>query len=299
MCRWFIYKGTLYPVKSLIYDPENALLKQTYNNPIRSTVLKFNEENPRDHRLNVDGYGMAWYVNEKKEPYLYRKANAPWHDSNLNNLCEYIYTPLIFAHIRAIKPFSKYSLVHEYNCHPFRYSNIVWMHNGEIKDSIKIIKYVYNNCSDYILQNIKGNTDSEYCFCIYLDYLEKHNIDINKQRYVSLEILRICMKSTIDKILDISGGGVSSLNFAITDGNNIVATRFINSQVEEPPSLYYSLMSDFCFKNKKLHMGKGNECIILASEPINIENNRWKMISKNKIITISKNNNIKFYQLCY
>ena len=62
------------------------------------------------------------------------------------NLSEYIKSNLIFAHIRAIKPFSIKSIVNYQNCPPFNYFNFVWMHNGDIKHNIELEKYVYNNC---------------------------------------------------------------------------------------------------------------------------------------------------------
>ena len=67
-----------------------------------------------------------------------------------------------------------------------------------------------------------------------------------------------------------------SMNFAFTDGNTIICTRYINND-EEPPSLYYRIL---------------NNNIIISSEPVDYDEN-WIYIKKNSIISYY-NNNIYF-----
>ena len=95
------------------------------------------------------------------------------------------------------------------------------------------------------------------------------------------------LKKTI-KIIENITKGVSSMNLCITDGNNILCSRYINSKIEEPPSLYY---------NKKflnVDYGINEKSIIISSEPILYSNTSdWNLIPKNSLISINSDNIIE------
>ena len=65
------------------------------------------------------------------------------------------------------------------------------------------------------------------------------------------------------------------MNIAITDGNNIVCSRYLNVKEKinpEPPSLFIN--------NKNI------DTIMIASEPTEFENT-WTMVKKNSLIAIT------------
>ena len=158
------------------------------------------------------------------------------------------------------------------------------MHNGDISNPECLKKYVYENISENLIKNIKGNTDSELIFHIFLDELKKiENNKVIKGNKKWIEAL----KKTI-KIIENITKGVSSMNLCITDGNNILCSRYINSKIEEPPSLYY---------NKKflnVDYGINEKSIIISSEPILYSNTSdWNLIPKNSLISINSDNIIE------
>ena len=280
MCRWFIYFGTKSNLKVLLCAPTNSLVKQSYKQP-NTPFLDI--PNERDHDINVDGFGLGWYDKRYLEPCLYANIKPPWNDINLFNLSKVIDVNLLFAHIRAIKPFSR-AIVHEYNCHPFHFKNFIWMHNGDIAGFSNYKKQIIIKLKDIILNNIKGNTDSEYTFALFLNKLED-NI-ITNGGYLDPEYFKNKIIETLKLLINIAKNNnpknVLSMNFAVTDGKTIICTRYINSKKENPPSLYYR---------------KRNTNLIISSEPINKKEKEWKLIGKNKIIVVLENKKINIEPL--
>ena len=77
------------------------------------------------------------------------------------------------------------------------------MHNGQIKNFNDIKKNIVSNIDSDILSSIKGNTDSEYCFGMYLTLLKKYN------KIKSMIKLIDIIKNTNQEAL---------LNFAVSNG---------------------------------------------------------------------------------
>lgn len=279
MCRFFIYKGQKLKLNYL-FEPNNSILKQSMHIPFTPFV---DEINCRDHGINGDGFGICW--EKDKKIYFYKSSNPPWNDVNISNLSDYVESNLFLCHIRAIKAFSDGSCVHEHNCHPFIYKNLSWMHNGNIKNKALLCKYLYQNCETNLLQNIRGNTDSEYCFYIFINLLQKKNIDIDN---IDENILVNTMIECIDIIINMSKD-IVSLNFCVYDGKTIICTRFINTNNENPPSLYYS-------NNFKINQ-EYNQNIIISSEPISKKESDWKLVPKNNLLILNSENKIKIKKL--
>ena len=275
MCRFFIYRGQIIRLYYL-FEPSNSILKQSVHVPFTPFIK---EKNIRDHEINGDGFGICWEKNNKL--YFYKSSNPPWNDVNILNLSDYIESDLYFCHVRAIKPFSHCSCVHEHNCHPFIYKNFSWMHNGDIKNKIILCKYLYEKCDLNLIKNLKGNTDSEYCFYIFLSLLDKDILD-NKKK-LTQKCFQEKMIETIKIILDLTKE-VVSLNFSVYDGKTLISTRFINSKEESPPSLYYC--KNFQFNKNYIYN------TVISSEPITRNSSDWKLVPKNKMLILTKNNKI-------
>ena len=276
MCRFFIYKGQVMKLNYL-FEHNNSILKQSMHIPFTPLI---DERNYRDHDINGDGFGICW--EKDNQLYSYKSSKPPWNDVNISNLSDYIESNLFLCHIRAIKAFSQGSCVHEHNCHPFIYKNLTWMHNGNVSKKALLCKYLYENIDINILNNLKGNTDSEYCFFIFISLLIKKNInllDINENDLVQNMI------DCINLIKNMSND-IVSLNFCVYDGKTLICSRYINTNEEYPPSLYYS--TDFEINNDF----KSNRMI--SSEPITTNNGtKWDLVPKNNLLIL--NNIDEFY----
>lgn len=153
MCRWLAYSGAPVPLEELLYKPEHSLIDQS-----------------RHARLGVettngDGFGVGWY-GAGKEPAVFRGVGPAWSDRNLRGISGAVVSPLVMAHIRA----STGTPVQETNCHPFRYENWLWMHNGAIADFHRLKRDLLFAVDPGLFPAIEGSTDSELMFFLALTF---------------------------------------------------------------------------------------------------------------------------------
>ncbi|KAK4705361.1 1-phosphatidylinositol-4-phosphate 5-kinase, partial [Phenoliferia sp. Uapishka_3] len=245
--------------------------------------------------LNADGFGVAWYPSEEGQnvdhtPGIFKSCTPAWSNQNLHRLAEKIESRLVFAHVRA----STTGALSEENCHPWRYHSICFQHNGMIADFRKIIRKLQADLSDEFYNFPQGNTDSEWAFACFLERLSK--LTDPKGRNIPHAILKKAMLDTIALInsytAEVNAKDPSLMNFCVTDGVSVVATRYISSRTEEAASLFYSTGSTFEEYQKGGHY-RMNKCdkreniILIASEPLTFESCSVVFAVPRKSITLS------------
>lgn len=198
---------------------------------------------------------------------------------------------LIFAHVRAA---SKGLSVSEYNCHPFQYRNMMWMHNGRIDSFAKIKRKLINTLREDLYANIQGTTDSEHAFAVFLNLLPQ---DLSQ---CTPEMMKKALIDTIRQLnqwtREANAEESSSYNFAVTDGHTIITTRYCNEPDVPAETLYlsrgakYECIGDVC---KVLPVTNKPEAIIIASEPLT-ENARWEPVPVNHLLMVDKELTIQF-----
>jgi predicted glutamine amidotransferase len=192
--------------------------------------------------VNVHGCGIGWYARERcglvdelgldayNRPTVYTTVAAPSHDRNLRALSKTISSSLLFGHVRAAGPGAS---VHQYNCHPFFKGRYMFMHNGDITDFSKVRRGLQHQLRDDLFDHMSGTTDSELLFLLILNRLP----DCHTQQDPAT--LQQAVLDAFCAVIQANRGKANSLNIAFTDGETTIATRYRNSDVEEPPSLYY------------------------------------------------------------
>ena len=192
--------------------------------------------------MNVHGCGIGWYARERcglvdelgldayNRPTGYITVAAPSHDRNLRALSKTISSSLLFGHVRAAGPGAS---VHQYNCHPFFKGRYMFMHNGDITDFSKVRRGLQHQLRDDLFDHMSGTTDSELLFLLILNRLP----DCHTQQDPAT--LQQAVLDAFCAVIQANRGKANSLNIAFTDGETTIATRYRNSDVEEPPSLYY------------------------------------------------------------
>ena len=192
--------------------------------------------------MNVHGCGIGWYARERcglvdelgldayNRPTVYTTVAAPSHDRNLRALSKTISSSLLFGHVRAAGPGAS---VHQYNCHPFFKGRYMFMHNGDITDFSKVRRGLQHQLRDDLFDHMSGTTDSELLFLLILNRLP----DCHTQQDPAT--LQQAVLDAFCAVIQANRGKANSLNIAFTDGETTIATRYRNSDLEEPPSLYY------------------------------------------------------------
>jgi predicted glutamine amidotransferase len=111
--------------------------------------------------LNADGFGFGWYDAAKApEPFIYRNVLPMWNDPNVEPLCRYITTDCALAYVRSATPGQGVDIS---NCQPFQSGNLLFAHNGYIKNFRETLyRPMRQLMSDCVYASIHGNTDSEH-----------------------------------------------------------------------------------------------------------------------------------------
>ncbi|MFT5705620.1 MAG: glutamine amidotransferase [Shewanella sp.] len=273
MCRFLTYTGPATVMSPLIFHAENSLVSQS----------KYAQK--RKVPTNADGFGLGWYpIQDDPIPATFVNVDPAWSNRNLKMIADKVQTHHYFAHVRDA---SKGMPVSQANCHPFQCMHYLWMHNGRLDLFDSFRRSLLNILSDRAFSLIKGNTDSEYAFALFMDQLE-----FNPS--ASLAQLEDAMVATIAKIMQIRkqcGADTNAfINFAVTDGINTLVTRFATLESAQPASLFYGTGS-LRFNEEVLEFNatdNNNEvCVIVCSEPLTDDENIWQKVKRNHLITVS------------
>lgn len=259
MCRLLIYFGNPVYLSDIISKPPHSIIKQSYTKAYTPNIIK----NRMNSDLNLDGFGCAWWIPDKKSFYVYKSLKPIWNDTILKEISNSIKSPIIIAHIRAVLR-KKTSPVSDLNTHPFKINDWIWLHNGCICNFNKFKSNFISHIKSKYLSKLYGSTDSEFCFGLFLSIL-----DFNKNPLQSMILL---FKNFIKN--NYSG----YYNFVTSNGNEIIATRVVIGLDTEALSLYYDTT------NK-----------IISSEP-NYPDSSWEVIPNNSIFHF-KNGTYKIINL--
>jgi len=154
MCRWLAYSGSPILLEELLYKPVHSLIDQSLHSRLGVETT------------NGDGFGVGWYSPNIEAPAVFHSIEPAWNDRNLREVAGHVYSPLFLAHIRA----STGTAVQQTNCHPFRYGNWLWVHNGLIRDFHLVKRDLALAVDESLFASIEGSTDSEMMFYLALTF---------------------------------------------------------------------------------------------------------------------------------
>ncbi|MBK8486347.1 MAG: class II glutamine amidotransferase [Chitinophagales bacterium] len=259
MCRWLAYSGAPILMGDLIHKPKNNLIHQSLH--AQSVRVP----------TNGDGCGIGWYDNFAT-PGLYRSIHPAWNDMNLLDLADHIESPLFMSHVRA----TSLASVQETNCHPFRYNNWLFLHNGQIADFKKLHQPLIAKIAPEYFKNILGTTDSEVMFHLALTYgMEKDVIGGIKKMVEVVE--QTAKENGIEDAI--------WMTLCISNGKSLWAFRYGSDG--KSPTLYISPGIDELIKINPAIDGKfGDFAACIVSEPIGNFQDIWQTVSENSVVTV-------------
>ena len=280
MCRFLVYKGSEIIMADLLTRSEHSLIMQSY------------KAEERKEPLNGDGFGVGWYDYEVDNiPCVFTSVYPAWNNRNLRRLADKIRSTCLFAHVRAA---SVDSPVTDLNCHPFQYEQFLWMHNGQLPDFKEIKRQLRESLRDEVYDFIQGNTDSEHAFALFLNILWPHMDDYS---VLTLKNAMISMIEQLNKWYDEAGiSETSHYNFAVTDGQSLVVTRYAFGSNEKPQSLYYLLGKKFESHEGEYRMVPADrhpQAVIVASEPLTRLREQWTSVPENHLIMVTPELHVK------
>jgi predicted glutamine amidotransferase len=201
----------------LLYQPKNSLINQSF------AAQEIEEP------LNGDGFGIGWYSSQlSPDPAVFVSMSPAWSNRNLRSLAPRIESTCFFAHVRA----ASFGDTSESNCHPFHYKEFLMMHNGNIGGFDSFKRQLRRGLSDKIYSWIKGQTDSEHFFALFLEGMEKmgpHYSVKDMQRQLLLALQQV---QDWKKELGIADDE-TYLNTVISNGKFMVGTRYYSGNDRE------------------------------------------------------------------
>ena len=266
MCRWIAYTGQPVFIDQVVTLPKHSLVQQSFDAKLRlsadGSILN----------VNGDGFGLGWYC-EKDLPGVFKDESPAWSNQNLRNLCEQIKAHTFFAHVRA----STTGAVQRTNCHPFKYDNWLFQHNGLISNFESIRHDLICAIDRSYYPNVKGNTDSEIFFHIALTNGLQDNPKAALQKTVQT-VQDIAKTHKTEQILNLS--------CALSDGKTLYTIRY--AEGEEANTQFYS--SDFVLGSSEAIKDKdapdAGKHVVVVSEPLDHLEAHWTEVPQNAFCTI-------------
>ncbi len=283
MCRFLAYSGEPILLHDLLYSPAHSIVKQGHS--------ALDEED----RVNADGFGVGWYVPRiSNRPAVFRSAQPIWSSASLRSVSSLSRSGLVFAHVRAA---SEGLEVSEANCHPFTSGPYLWMHNGTIGGKEQLRDWARRFLSTGSAAVIRGTTDSEQLFALFLDFLAE-----TRSTPGSTPALADVLRKTVRFLEDFQReSGVrepSSLNVALTDGESIFAIRQAFGSDKPPPSLHYAEGVRLERSESGFHFApapQGSSAWI-ASEPI-FPDSAWRVVPAGSLLTVGPDQGVEIETL--
>jgi predicted glutamine amidotransferase len=155
MCRWLAYMGEPLRAATIVLDSKHSIVAQSLDSPLGAETV------------NGDGFGFGWYPSDApsgSEPALFHSVEPAWNNENLRELTRAIASPLFFTHVRAAAG----PPIQQTNCHPFRYENWMFMHNGAISGWPALRRDLTVAIDPSLYPHVLGTTDSEVLFHLAL-----------------------------------------------------------------------------------------------------------------------------------
>lgn len=259
MCRWMAYSGGVVPLELFLFKAEHNLIDQSMSSRSAETPT------------NGDGFGVGWY-GSRPVPGLFRSIRPAWNDFNLRDLAAQVDSRLFLAHVRA----TSLATVQETNCHPFRWKNWLFVHNGEIFEVEKMRRELLMAVAPEYFGNILGTTDSEVMFHLALTFgLEKDPPQALAR-----------MAGLVEKIG--RGKGVAEslwMTLGVSDGRKVWAVRYASDR--QAPTLYHSRDVEDLFRiNPQLEGIVGRSARMIVSEPVGTFSQAWKEVPQSSLVEI-------------
>ncbi|MCB0331405.1 MAG: class II glutamine amidotransferase, partial [Bdellovibrionales bacterium] len=210
-------------MSKLLQEPENSLINQSHHS------------RERDEPLNGDGFGVGWYNRDvHREPAALRSVRPAWNDRNLGGIAPKVRSDCIVAHIRA----ATRGEVTEQNCHPFQFNELIMMHNGTVKGFTRMKRILRQQLSDDLYDWVRGSTDSEHFFALFLENLQAHKEEVTLAKAAK------ALPKTIAQIEEMKTQvGVDdpvTLNLAFTNGDWLLSCKYATPSTGTPNTLYFS-----------------------------------------------------------
>ncbi len=197
MCRHLAYVGPRLRAGELLTDPPFSLVRQAWA-PRRQV----------HGIMNVDGFGLGWYVDDDPQPARHRGVGPVWGDETFADLARTVRTTALLAAVRSATEGMAHGRA---AAAPFRAGRWLFSHNGALAGWPDSGGELVKELAAERLLRMEAPTDSAVLWELTLDRLE--------QRMPLGEALA----DVVRRAAKACGGRI---NLLATDGSTIAATTW-------------------------------------------------------------------------
>ncbi|HXF67751.1 MAG TPA: class II glutamine amidotransferase [Burkholderiales bacterium] len=290
MCRALAYLGQPVLLDNLLYQPDSALVKQSY----MPQMLQL---------LNLAGFGLrAWSrdSHDPERPFSYASTELPIYDRNLKALATKIRANCLLAHVRGV-PYHSEAVISQHNVHPFQFPGcrVALAHNGDLDRFREMKPLLASRVRPEFARMINGTTDSEWIYALIVSHLEDPGREPEAGELVrAVEATLAVLRETRAAL----GIALSSpVNLFIVSGSRLAAVRYCfdfgcyrtDDPALVPPSsfTYYSLWytsgREYGYYDGEWKMIGGADTadsIMIASEPLTRDISTWLEVPEYSMI---------------
>ncbi|MGC4116089.1 MAG: class II glutamine amidotransferase [Myxococcales bacterium] len=202
------------------------------------------------------GWGLAVYVDG--EPKVARGSRAAWQDPMFEEIAATLEGRSLLAHVRK----ASVGNVQLENSHPFRHGRWLFAHNGTVQDFDTIRPAFEALIAPEYRALIRGTTDSERCFALFLSWLDQ----LGGLASPPVDVVACALAIVIDEVRRLSPSPDTILNFLATDGVSLVGV--------------HSGDRELCFS------AVTGEKVVIASQPPS-EKDVWYEIADGEVVGVS------------
>jgi glutamine amidotransferase len=290
MCRALAYLGQPVLLDNLLYQPDSALVKQSF----MPKML---------HMLNLAGFGLrAWDrgSSDPLKPYSYTSTSLPVFDRNLKALAEKIRPTCVLAHVRGVS-YSTEVEISLQNVHPFQFpgTRLALAHNGDLARIGEMKPHLLEFIRPEIVPLVRGTTDSEWIYALIVSRLADPGGAATADDLVRAVDGAFAIIRKVRARLGIATS--SSVNLFITTGEQLAAVRYCFDfgcyRTEDPAkvheanlsflSLWYTSGTEYGRHDGEWKMiGGANaaDSIMIASEPLTRDTSTWLEVPEYSMI---------------
>lgn len=241
-------------------------------------------------KAHADGWGIAYY--ENSVPQVLKSETAAFETLHFSTAAERVFSETVLAHVRRATV-SEPSLA---NTHPFHRGPWVFAHNGTVRAFDSVAPQIEADTPNYLLEARLGQTDSELAFLWLLWRMSEAGIDIGSP-CDDLEALVSIVGDSVRCLAQLSEKAgaekPAELNFMITDGHVLLASRWHNS-------LYVVIREgihdcEICGIPHVHHADeKDYRAVVVASEPITSE--LWQEVPEAAIVAVDRESRARIHE---
>lgn len=271
MCRMFGFRSAI-PGRAhrSLLEAENALADQAQRHP--------------------DGWGIGWFV--ENEAYVIKSGNAAHACMRFEQASHRLTSHTFLVHVRR----ATVGNVDPLNAHPFRFGRWLFCHNGTLFSFEEGLKdWLLERTNAGLHATILGDTDSEHLFYWLLTRLEAAGIDpIGRDPSDATTVAHIVRDALLELDEEASSRGLERpcVNILLSDGRILVGHRaglplFLSTQKFHCADFDTCPATKWCMEEQRPTSGLVNH-LLLASEPIGADENRWEDVPDGTTIALSE-----------